>query len=185
MPELAPFLEMWFDDVPDLRGDPAAVGGLLRFNRPASAGTSDGDVELLVVEDQGVWLWGRDQRGRHVERANEPGAQWRSTGESAEEFWLHHAAFDAVLEMPARRSARGFDAATVRRLVDAVTPLPCRPWAWPGTGHSLFHRGPAVVMVCDDDGDHWVVAAAPDEADLAWLDGLDLSWDESDSRAVG
>lgn len=76
----------------------------------------------------------------------------------------------------------GEDAEAVAAIVGRTTPLPCQPWEWPGRGQRVYHRDGAVVMVCEDGDDFWVVAAAPSEADLAWVDELDLVWDESDSR---
>ncbi|MEV0794407.1 hypothetical protein [Kribbella sp. NPDC050459] len=37
-------------------------------------------------------------------------------------------------------------------------------------------------MIRGDGTDFWVVASAPTESDLSWLDDLYLTWDESDSR---
>lgn len=37
-------------------------------------------------------------------------------------------------------------------------------------------------MICGDETEFWVVASAPTEAGLRWLDELELTWDESDSR---
>lgn len=183
MDRLGQFLELWFGERVGEGDDPASiVGALLTFNQPARPSWFEGDVEVLVVENQGVWLWGRTADGRYVERENEPGVPWRETGESTEEFWLHHAAFEAVLSLPAGRSAQRFDAETVRRLEGATTALPCRSWMWPGDGHSMFYRGASVLAVCRDDDDFWVLAAAPTEDDLGWLDDLDLTWDEQDSR---
>ncbi len=182
MEQLRDFLALWFGPQ-DRQDDPAtAVGGLLAFNGVAPHGTRDGDVDVLVVENQGVWLWGRDEDGRYVERENEPGRSWQETGESAEEFWLHHAAFEALTRLPACRSATGVDAHAVSRIERAVRPLPCRSWAWPGDGHTLFQRGAAIVMLCKDGAGTWVVASAPTEAELEWLDDLDLGWEESDTR---
>lgn len=182
MDGLGPFLELWFGKHGQDHDPANTVRRLLRFNLPAPTGTFDGDVEVLVVENQGVWLWGRNSDRRYVERENEPGVAWHETGESTEEFWLHHAAVDAVLDMPASRSAQGFDAESVRRIEKAVVPLPCKSWSWPGSGHSLFYKGTSVVMICSEGSDYWVVASAPTEADLGWLDDLDLTWDESDTR---
>jgi hypothetical protein len=182
MEQLGQFLERWFG-WHDYSGDPAnVVGRLLRFNRRAPSDWIDGDVEVLVVENQGVWLWGRNGAGRYVERENEQGAPWQETGEGSEEFWLHHAAFDAVSNLPASRSAQEFDAATVASIKSATAPLPCRNWAWPGTGHAMRYRGACVVMICTDGKDFWVVASAPTEGDLDWLDELNLTWDEADTR---
>lgn len=185
MEQLDGFLDLWFGRQAHHEGSsqPAqAVGRLLRFNRPAPPGWIEGEVEVLVVENQGVWLWGRTQDGRFVERENEPGVPWHETGESAEEFWLHHAAFDAVTNLPASRSAQLFDTAVIASIKGAITALPCKTWSWPGTGHSMYYRGASVIMICGDGDDFWVVASAPTEADLGWLDELDLTWDEVDTR---
>jgi hypothetical protein len=180
---LRTFLPLWFGEHVDHDANPATtVGRLLTFNQLAPEGRVDEDVDVLVVENQGVWLWGRTRDGRHVERENEPGIPWEDTGESTEEFWLHHAAFEAVTNLPASRSAQELDVASVARIKDAVRPLPCGSWAWPGLGHTLFHRGSSVVMICADGADSWVVASAPTEGGLEWLDDLDLTWDESDTR---
>lgn len=62
--QLDRFLSLWFGARANQSDDPAAaVRPLLRFNRPV-AKTFDADVEVLVVEQQGVWLWGRTVDGR-------------------------------------------------------------------------------------------------------------------------
>lgn len=179
---LAEFLELWFGPQAADVSDPGkTVGRLLRFNRPV-ADTFDGDVQVLVVEQQGVWLWGRTADGRYVERENEPWVSWRATGESTEEFWLHHAAFEAATNLPAIRSAQLFDSATVESIKSETTPLPCKPWTWPGTRQYMHYRGSSVIMICIDGDDYWVVASAPTEEHLGWLDNFNLTWDESDTR---
>lgn len=176
------FLHVWFGLEPGDAEDPAqAVAPIMRFNRPVED-TVDGEVQVLVVEQQGVWLWGMTSEGRFVERENEPGVLWREIDEGADEFWLHHAAFEAATNLVASRSAQMFDAATVARITSAAAPLPCGTWTWPGTIQSMYHHGAAVIMICEDGGDYWVVASAPSETDLVWLDELDLSWDEVDTR---
>lgn len=184
MGRLHPFLDLWFGHDASRNEDPVtAVEGLLTFNHPAPWNAPADGVQVLVVENQGVWLWGRDVNGSYLERENEPGLPWRETGETTEEFWLHHAAFEALWSMPAARSSQGFDEATIRRLEETVTRLPCRSWSWPGTGHSLFYRGPSLLMISDEgDGEFWVVASAPAETELVWLDELSLTWDEIDTR---
>jgi len=181
--QLSELLSLWFGDRANLSDDPvAAVRSILRFNRPV-AQTFDGAVEVLVVEQQGVWLWGRTADGRYVERENETGAPWRQLLEDEYEFWLHHAAFEAATDLVASRSAQMFDAPTVARIKSALTPLPCGVWTWPGTSQSVHSHGASVVMICEGGDDFWVVASAPSEEDLDWLDDLDLSWDESDTRS--
>lgn len=180
--DLDEFLTLWFGARRLHPDEPSkAVTPLLKFNRPV-AQTFDGDVEVLVVEQQGVWLWGRTTDGRYVERENEPGVSWRELDEREDEFWLHQAAVEAAINLPASRSAQLFDAATVAGIQRAATPLPCGRWTWPGTAQSMHYRGASVIMVCEDESDFWVVASAPTEAHLDWLDALELSWDELDTR---
>lgn len=179
---LAQWVDLWFDGAHEGADPRALVAPLLTLNAAPDEGWREGDVQVLVVEQQGAWLWGRNDCGDHVEREHRDGVPWRSTGEDAEAFWLHHAAFEAVWSMPARRSAQDLDGEAVAEIVGRATPLPCQPWAWPGTGQRVYHRDSAVVMVCEDGDDFWVIAAAPSEADLAWVDDLGLVWDETDSR---
>jgi hypothetical protein len=182
MDQLSHFLELWFGHS-DAAVDPAdRVGPVMRFNHRAEPDWFDGDVKVLVVEQQGVWLWGGSKDGRHLERENEPGLPWRETGETTEEFWLHVAAFQAVSNLPASRSAQEFSPEAIGAIEQATQPLPCKAWTWPGTQQTIRYRGACVVMICNDGEDFWVVASAPAEADLDWLDELSLTWDESDTR---
>ena len=183
--ELDQFLRKWFAAEPRASDDPAkAVAPFLTFNRPV-AETFDGAVEVLVIEQQGVWLWGRTDTGRYVERENEAGVAWRELDEDANAFWLHHAAFEAVTNLAVSRSAQLFDAPAVARIRRTVSPMPCGTWTWSGTTQSMYYRGASVVMICEDGDDFWVVASAPSESDLDWLDDLNLEWDESDTRLDG
>lgn len=180
--QLGTFLELWFGVRDDLSLGPAdVVAPLLTFHQPA-AQLVDRDVEVLVVEQQGVWLWGRTPAGRYVERENELGMPWRELDEDEDEFWLHHAAFEAVTNLAACRSAQLFDTSTVAAIREHLTPMPCGTWTWPGTSQSMFHRGAAVVMICQDGDGFWVVASAPSEQHLDWLDALVADWDEADTR---
>lgn len=179
---LPEFVALWFGSSNEGLEPRAMVEPLLSFNAVPSEPWRDGDVEVLVVENQGVWLWGRRPDGRFVERENEPDAPWREIEEDDEAFWLHHAGFEAVWALPAHRSAQEFGKDAVRRLEELTSPLPCAEWSWPGTRQRIRMRDRTVLMICAVRQAHWVVAAAPSEADLGWLDALDLRWDEQDSR---
>jgi hypothetical protein len=186
---LPDFVRRWFPEAEQVGEgtDPAAtVAPLLEFNRALAPGEvwQDDDVSVLVVEQQDVWLWGVLDGGRYVERENADGGRWRSIETDAEQFWLHHAAFEALWSSPAMRSAGKLDAVAVGRILGASRPLPCAPWHWPGDRHTLHASDGALVMVCEDRGGFWVVAAGRDESDLAALDALDLVWDEADTRAA-
>jgi hypothetical protein len=183
---LPDFVRHWFPGVAEV-GDPAAtVAPLLAFNHalgPEELWQED-DVAVLVVEQQGVWLWGRRDDGGYVERESTDGSLWRSVETDPEHFWLHHAAFEALWSSPAMRSASAFGAVAVGLILGVSHPLPCDPWHWPGDRHTLHTSGEALVMVCEDRGGFWVVAAARSEADLAEVDALHLVWDETDTRAA-
>ena len=60
---------LWFGPKPNV-GPAELVGPLLQQNELVTDDWSDGDVEVLVCENQGVWLWGRKPDGRFVEREN-------------------------------------------------------------------------------------------------------------------
>jgi hypothetical protein len=184
---LLDFVRRWFPGAPE-GGEPAAtVAPLLAFNHalgPEEIWQDDDGVSVLVVEQEGVWLWGGLADGGYVERENTEGCPWRSVESDAEQFWLHHAAFEALWSSPAMRSAGSLDAVAVGRILGASRPLSCVPWHWPGDRHTLHTSGDALLMVCEDRGGFWVVAAGMSEADLAELDALDLVWDETDTRAA-
>jgi hypothetical protein len=174
----------WFPSVAASADPEAVVPPLLAFNRalgPEERWEDDG-VEVLVVEQHGEWRWGRWPSGGYAERASAEGSPWRSVESRPEQFWLHHAAFEALWSSPAMRSAASFDAVAVGRLLGAIRPLPCAPWHWPGDRATLFTCGAALVMVCEDAGAFWVVASARTEADLHEVDAVGLPWDEADTR---
>jgi len=180
--DLRAWLVQWFGAGRD-GGEPAElVMPLLRFNHVPHEPTVDDGVEVLVVENQGVWLWGRAQDGSYVERENTPGASWRPTGEDEAEFWLHHAAFEAVWSMPAQRSSLAVDSRSLLRILTGTYPLPCGWWAWPATAQCIHHHERSLVMFCKDGDTYWVVAAAPTEAELEWIDNRGTTWDETDTR---
>ena len=115
-------------------GPPAVmVGRLLTFNQVARTAWREGDVDVLVAENQGVWLWGRTAQGEYVERENEQGSPWRPTGEDEEAFWLHHAAFEFVSSrFSAHRSQNDATREQAEEVLRATEPLPCGEWRWPG-----------------------------------------------------
>ena len=183
---LPDFVRRWYPWVDEV-GDPAAtVAPLLAFNHALGPEEvwEDDDVSVLVVEQQGVWLWGGRSGGGYVERENVDGSPWRTVETDAEQFWLHHAAFEALWSSPAMRGSGSLDAVAVGRILGVSRPLPCAPWHWPGDRHTLHTSGGALVMVCEDRGGFWVVAAGRSEADLAEVDALDLVWDETDTRVT-
>jgi hypothetical protein len=177
------WVELWFGARPRQPDAAALVEPLLRFNHVPQEPWEDRGVNVLVVENQGVWLWGRRDSGQFVERENDDGAPWKPIAEDAEGFWLHHAAFEAVWSMGASRSALQLDRAAVSRIEDACAPLPCGEWSWPGRGQRMWYQSGSLAMICPDGDGFWAVAAARTEEELTWLDSLELEWDEFDSRA--
>jgi hypothetical protein len=143
----------------------------------------DGDVEVLVVENQGVWLWGRNGAGAFVERENEVGSAWFPTGEDETGFWVHHAAFEFLSSrFPVHRSVNDAAVEFATAVLHATEPLPCGDWRWPGRRQQMRFRGDSLAMVCDDGEWWWLLLGGPDEAAVAWADELRITWEESDSR---
>ncbi|MDR7360686.1 hypothetical protein [Nocardioides marmoribigeumensis] len=179
-PTLTDWIARW-SRRPVLAGSPAdLVRPLLSFNQATTG--RDGDVELLVAEHQGVWLWGRDDRGAFVERENTPGKPWMPTGEDEAAFWLHHAAFEFLSShFPAWRSTNDQTEDVAELLLEATDPLPVGEWRWPASRQRMRHREDSLAMVCDHGGLFWLVVGGPDEAALTWADALAVTWDETDS----
>lgn len=182
-PPLRQWVEMWFGRSPDL-GNPAdLVGPLLRHNEVVADTWRDGDVEVLVCENQGTWLWGRSSDGRYVERENTTrGNPWLPTGEDDEQFWLHHAAVDALMAMPAARCGNALSELSLNRLEGFSQPLPCQDWRWMGAQHVRAHQATIITVYRDEMGVVEVMAGAASERELAWIDGLGIEWNVFSSK---
>lgn len=183
-----PALEGWLEKWSRQQVTPGApadlVGSRLTFNQLVRTPWTDGDVEVLVAENQGVWLWGRDAAGAFVERENEAGSAWFPTGEGETAFWLHHAALEFLSSrFPAYRSVNDARGEQAQAVLDATDPLPCGDWRWPGRRQQMRFRGDSLAMVCDDGELWWLMLGGPDEDALAWADALAITWEESDSRS--
>jgi hypothetical protein len=182
-PSLRGWLEVWSRGSVEAGPPAEMVGRLLTFNQVAAPKWREGDVDVLVAENQGVWLWGRTAEGAFVERENEPGSSWLPTGEDENAFWLHQAAFEFLSSrFPAHRSQNDATRAQAEEVLGATEPLPCGEWRWPGLRQQMRYRGDSLAMVCDDGELWWLMVGGPDEAALEWTADLSLTWDESDSR---
>ena len=177
------FVDLWFGRSP--RQDPVdVVGPLLQQNELVVDEWIDGDVRILVCENNGDWLWGQNAEGRFMERDNTTrGNPWLPTGETEEQFWLHHAAFEALMKMPAARCGELKDTTSLNRVEAFTEPLPCLPWRWTGCQRALHHQASIVTLLTHDDGTLEVMAGGPSERELGWIDGLGIQWDLFDSRA--
>jgi hypothetical protein len=172
-PSLTAWLGRWSRQ-PVSSGAPAnLVGPMLTFNQLVRGEWRDKDVDVVVAENQGVWLWGRDSRGAFLERENEPGAPWLETGEDEDSFWLHHAAFEYLSSrFSAYRSINDAPKADAELVLSVTQPLPCGDWRWPGRRQQMRFRGDSLAMVCDDGEWWWLMLGGPDEASLAWADEI-------------
>jgi len=173
---------LWFGSTPPSDGPADLVGPLLQQNELVTGSWRDGDVEVLVCENQGTWLWGRTSDGRFMERENRPGCPWTSTDESEEQFWLHHAALEALMRMPAARCAQLQDETSLTRLEAFSQPLPCGTWRWMGCQHVRHRQATVVTVMRDEQGGIEVMAGGPTERELSWIDGLGIEWNILDSR---
>lgn len=144
-----------------------------------------GDVLLVGVENQGVWLWGlRDQVV--VERENEAHVPWTPTGESLREYLWHFLLIETVLASEVCLVINDATKEQHRRFVDSWERLPVRPWRWPGPLHALWYRDGALALSFAEElpGDPVrpdttvaIFVAGRTSAALARIDRLDLPWD--------
>lgn len=176
------WVDLWFGRMPRVDGPAEMVGPLLRQNSLVTEPWHDGDVDVLVCENQGVWLWGRASDGRLVERENDRGFPWTPTGEDEEQFWLHLAAFEALMQMPAARCAQLVEPTHLTRLEAMSHPLPCGTWRWPGCQRLRYREATIVTVSIDEQGDVEVTAGGQSERELSWIDGLGIDWNIVDSR---
>ena len=128
------------------------VGPLFAQNELVVDPWADGEVQVLVCENQGAWLWGRTSDGRFVERDNTArGKPWLPVEEDEEQFWLHHAAFEALMTMPAARCAQLADATSLTRVEAFTQPLPAGTWRWFGAQRVLTHQATIVTVGLHED----------------------------------
>ena len=175
-------VDLWFGRSPRL--EPVqVVGPLFKHNELVVDEWVDGDVTILVCEKEGDWLWGRTSDGRFVERENTSrGNPWLPTGEDEPQFWLHHAAFEALIAMPAARCGRLTDTTGLSRVEAFSEATPCGTWRWVGAQRVRHHQASIVTLLTHEDGTVELMAAGPSERELNWIDGLGIEWDLFASR---
>lgn len=137
------WVELWFGPTPRQPDAAALVKPLLRFNHVPAEPWVDRGVDVLVVENQGVWLWGRTDAGDFVERENDDDGAWR----------------------PSRRTRRSSGYTTQRTRPSGPCPRTAAHFSWIGPrSHSLKAQpllSPAasghgrVVSGCGTDPGRW------------------------------
>jgi hypothetical protein len=149
----------------------------------------DGDMLLVGVEAQAVWLWGVQNNGGNPlvwERKNEPGASWTQTGERLDEFLWHFTLVEAVFGGRFGLAVNDVSHVGFGRFTNAWTALPVKPWRWPAPGHALWTRDGllAWTMVNDrpdslvtDASTYSIFASARSNQDLAQVDDAGIAWD--------
>lgn len=161
---------------------------LLIQNQVPNQAEYDGDLLVVGVETQAVWLWGADDAGYVFERENTEGARWTSTGELYDEFLWHFALIDAVFGGEIGAGASNVSGEVVDRLVDTWEPVDARPWRWPGSDQRLWSRDGVLAWTFVDDvrdaeprgsSAHAIFAAARSTDELDVLRELNVEWDFS------
>lgn len=154
----------------------------------------DGDVLLVGVETQAVWLWGvreGDPNPWVLERENERGEPWTETGERLEEFLWHFTLVELVFGGRYGLAANDVSDQQLRRFSEGWTPVEAKQWRWPGPAQGLWARGDALAWTMVNDrpdapvtsGSMYsiFVSARSNEA-LVDMDGFNIVWDW-DSRS--
>lgn len=127
---------------------------VMRQNRVEAAGELDGDVLIVGVEAQAVWLWGvrpGDHNPPVLERENEPGSSWTETGEALDEFLWHFALVDAVFGTDVGAGANDLSGEDFAALMERWTPVGVRAWRWPGPQQQVWICGNALAWTMGND----------------------------------
>jgi hypothetical protein len=168
----------------------------MRQNRIPARREMDGDMLLVGVETQAVWLWGAPDGGDNPwvwERENEPGAGWTQTGERLDEFLWHFTVVEAVFGGSFGLGANDVGPAGLARFNREWTALAIKTWRWPGPGQALWTRDGllAWTFVNDrpdspvtDDSTYSIFVGARSNRDLVHVDDAGIAWDW-DSRDEG
>lgn len=152
---------------------------LLRQNRIPVAATMDGDMLVVGVETQAVWLWGVDPTGAVFERENTDGAAWT-------QFLWHFVLVEAVFGTEIGAAVNDADASTVTRLATTWAPVEVRPWRWPGPDHRFWVRDGVLAWTVVNDApgaaanetSHYsIFVAARSNSELTAIDNLGIDWD--------
>jgi hypothetical protein len=200
------FLTAWLGppsrDVPELAtsGLPAAMADwhrqvsrwdppVMRQNRVPNRREMDGDMLLVGVENQAVWLWGVPDGGDNPlvwERQNEPGAGWTETSERLDEFLWHFTLVEAVFGTRFGLGANDVSPADLARFTNAWTALHVKPWRWPGPEQALWTWDGllAWTMVNDrpdlpvtDASTYSIFVGARSNQDVTHVDDAGITWD--------
>lgn len=165
---------------------------LLQQNEIPADPKMDGDLLLVGIETQAVWLWGVDPSGAVFERENIDGAEWTPTGEDCDEFLWHFVLVEAVFGGAIGAAANNVDGRSFRRLAETWAPVEVRSWRWPGPDHRLWHRGGVLAWTVvndlpdaavDDSSYYSIFIAARSNDALVVLDDLGIEWDWTSPEA--
>jgi hypothetical protein len=127
----------------------------MRQNRVPTRREMDGDMLLVGVETQAVWLWGvLDEGGGNPlvwERENNPGARWTQTGEHLDEFLWHFTLVEAVFGGRFGLGSNDVRPAGLARFTRDWTALHVKPWRWPGPDQGLWTRDGLLAWTMAND----------------------------------
>ncbi len=165
------------------RWDPPVI----RHNQVPAGREMDGDMLLVGIENQAVWLWGVPDSGGNPlvwERENQPGADWTPTGARLDEFLCLFMLTDALLGARFGLVALDVSAAALARFTPGWTALPATQW--PGSHQTLWTmdgllgwtiRNGRMDAPATDASTYTIQVAARTDHDLAVLDDTGIAWD--------
>lgn len=160
----------------------------MRQNEVPFQRTMDGNVLLVGIENQAVWLWGvRDDGDNPMvwERANDPGADWTETGEHLDEFLWHFTLVDAACSRYGL-AANDVTSTDHERFTRTWAELDVKPWRWPGPNAAVWTQDRLIAWTLVNDrpgapvtvaSRYSIVVGARSNDDLAHVDDAAISWD--------
>ena len=169
---------------------------VMRQNKVPFQRRMDGDVLLVGIETQGVWLWGVRGDGDNPvvwERENEPGVEWTETGECLDEFLWHFTLVEAVFGARFGLAVIDVTSADHEGFTRSWTRWDVKPWQWPGPNAALWTQDGLIAwtMVNDRPGTpvtdasyYSILVGARSNDDLARVDdaGISWAWDSRNER---
>lgn len=168
---------------------------MMRQNRVPFQRMMDGDMLLVGIENQRVWLWGVHDDGDKPmvwERENDPGADWTETGEHLDEFLWHFTLVDTAFS---RYGVQAHDVTSTdhERFTRTWAELGVKPWRWPGPNAAVWTRDRLIAWTMVNvrpeapvtaDSPYSIIVGARSNDDLAHVDdaGISWAWDSRNER---
>jgi hypothetical protein len=151
-----------------------------------------GDMLLVGIENQSVWLWGvREDDGDNPpvwERENGWRGEWTPTGERLDEFLWHFTLTEAVFSPHFGLGVIDTGSANLAVFTQGWTRINVKPWRWSGPNTTVWTRGGMIAWTVVNDrpgtpvtdaSTYCIFVGARSNDDIVGVDdaGIEWNWD--------